>query len=84
MTLADDSLRCDVVTFVNSYHDSTHVVTLRHDLVEHATSLKLLCIVIELNEKIACGDLRRPFSQMSSESASVNREVGRTKEVSGD
>ena len=84
MTLADDSLRCDVATFVNSYHDSTHVVTLRRDLVEHATSLKLLCIVIKSNEKIARGDLRRPFGQTSSESASVNREAGRTEEVSGD
>jgi hypothetical protein len=60
------------------------VVTLRHELVEHTASLKLLCIVIESNKKIARSDLRRPFGQTSSESASVNREAGRTKEVPGE
>jgi hypothetical protein len=60
------------------------VVTLRRDLVEHTMSSRLSCIVIESNEKIARGDIRRPFGQTSSELASVNREADRTEEVPGE
>jgi hypothetical protein len=43
------------------------VVTLRRDLVEHTTSLKLLCIVIESNDIIARGDFKGPFGIRSNE-----------------